>query len=115
MDSVTLSERLFAPSVNECSSENVSVKLSTKHFSMLIRALKLQKIMWQKEGDNQGTFRIAKNMQLIVINHKLTMTLMQLIAIKYLNCLTALIYIYMNHHTSRGLWKILVNVDDVKY
>ena len=41
---------------------------------------------------NQGTFRIAKNMQLIVINHKLTMTLMQLIAIKYFNCLTALIY-----------------------
>ena len=103
MDSVTLCERLFAPS------ENVSVKLNTTvcqcwfqketfaqskpiHFSMLIRALK-----WEKNNGtkwNQGTFRIDKNVWLIVINCELTMTLMQLIAIKYLNRLTTLIYIY---------------------
>jgi hypothetical protein len=37
---------------------------------------------------NQGITRIEKNMRLIQINRELTMTL---IAIKYLNCLTALI------------------------
>jgi len=42
---------------------------------------------------NQETFRTDKNVRLIAINHKLTMTLIQLIAIKYFNCLTALILI----------------------
>ena len=42
---------------------------------------------------NQGTFSIDKNVRLIAINRELTMTLMRLIAIKYFNRLTALIYI----------------------
>ena len=43
--------------------------------------------MGQKE--NQWTFRIDKNVRLIVINRELTMTLMRLIAIKYFYRLTA--------------------------
>ena len=38
---------------------------------------------------NRGTFRIEKNVWVIAIECELTITLMWLIAIKYLNCLTA--------------------------
>ena len=58
---------------------------------MLIRALKLEKNNGTKT--NQGTFRIDKIVQLIAINHKLTMTLMRFIAIQYFNRLTALVKI----------------------
>ena len=54
------------------------------HFSMLIRALKLEKLMGQR---NQGIFS-----KIFAINRELTMTL---IAIKYLNRLTALTYMYI--------------------
>ena len=43
---------------------------------------------------NQGIIRIEKNVTLIAINRKITMTLMRLIVIKYFNRLTALICIY---------------------
>ena len=56
---------------------------------MLIRALTLEKNNWTKI--NQGTFRIDKIVWLIVINRKLTMTLMRLTAIKYFDRLTALL------------------------
>ena len=62
------------------------------HFSMLIRALKREQLMGQR---NQGIFSIEKKLRAIAINrnlfHELTMTLMRL---KYFNRLTALIYIY---------------------
>ena len=45
---------------------------------------------------SQGTFKIDKNVRLIAINRELTMTLMRLIAIKYFNCLTALLKIYIS-------------------
>ena len=57
------------------------------HFSMLIRALKLEQLMGQR---NQGIFSIEKRIAILAINRELTMTLMRLIAIKYLNRLTAL-------------------------
>ena len=55
------------------------------HISMLIRALKLEQLMGQR---NQGIFSIEKR---FAINRELTMTLMRLIAIKYINRFTALI------------------------
>ena len=50
--------------------------------------------MWKNNGTkiNQGAFRIGQNVRLIAINRDLTMTLMRLIAIKYFNRSTALIY-----------------------
>ena len=56
---------------------------------MLIRASKFEKNMRQK---NQWTFRIDTNVRLIPIYRRLTMTLMQLIVIKYCNRLTTLIF-----------------------
>ena len=60
------------------------------HFSMLIRALKWEQLMGQKD---QGIFSIEKR---FAINCALTMTLMWLIAMNYLKRLTALIYTYLN-------------------
>ena len=60
------------------------------HFSMLIRAFKLEQLMGQR---NQGIFRIEKR---LASNRLLAMTIIRLIAIKYCNRLTALIYIYIN-------------------
>ena len=54
------------------------------HFSMLIRALKLEQLMGQR---NQGIISIEKR---FAINRELTMTIMRLIVIKYFNRLTAL-------------------------
>ena len=102
MDSVTLCERLFAPSENVLvwnwtvympilfSIKNICTKQADPLFHV-DKSIKMRKNNGTKR--NQETFRIDKNVRLNAINRELTMTLMRLIAIKYFNRLTALVLI----------------------